>query len=120
MGAADYMAGLNEPVHMINNFSWGGYLIYSGVPVLIDGRADMYGDAFLKEYREGLLLAEPNGLQKLLEKHRIAWTILEPGSAAVTLLDHLPQWRRIYADKTAVVHVSTTSGSTSVDSVSPK
>jgi hypothetical protein len=96
-------AGINGPV--LNNYSWGGYLIYSGIPVFVDGRADLYGDAFLKEYLEGLALQKTDGLQKLLAKYRITWTLLDPENPAVTFLDHLPGWRRFHSDKTAVVHV---------------
>ncbi len=96
-------AGIKGPV--FNSYGSGGYLIYKGIPVFIDGRADMYGDGFLKLYLEALELRTPDGLEKLLAKYDIAWTLLEPDSSAVALLDRLPQWRRLYADKTAVVHV---------------
>jgi hypothetical protein len=99
-------AGIAGPV--LNSYSTGGYLIYQGIPVFIDGRADIYGDAFLKTYVEALGLKETGGLEKLLDKHRIAWTLLESGSAAATLLDHLPGWRRLYADSNVVIHMRTT------------
>ena len=38
---------------MFNNYNYGGYLIYEFYPdqkVFIDGRADMYGDEFIREY----------------------------------------------------------------------
>jgi hypothetical protein len=99
-------AGITGPV--LNNYNWGGYLIYAGIPVFIDGRADMYGDAFLMEYVDALALKKGrDGLQKLLDKYGVTWTLLQPESSAVAMLDHLPQWRRLYADKTAVVHVKT-------------
>jgi hypothetical protein len=98
-------AGIKGPV--FNSYVSGGYLIYRGIPVFIDGRADMYGDDFFKKYVEALLLKKPDSLEKLLHKYDIAWTLLEPDNAAVTLLDHLPQWRRLYADKSTVVHVRT-------------
>lgn len=96
-------AGIKGPV--LNSYSSGGYLIYSGIPPFIDGRADVYQDAFFKQYLEALQLVNQDGLEKLLDKYQITWTLLEPESPAVALLDHLPQWRRLYADKTAVVHV---------------
>jgi hypothetical protein len=65
----------------------------------------MYGDAFLKEYVQALELRTSDSLPKLLAKHKIAWTLLPPNTAAIALLDRLPEWRRLYADKTAVVHV---------------
>lgn len=99
-------AHLTGPV--LNEYGMGGYLIYTGIPPFIDGRADIYGDAFMKECFDALSLTTSDGLQKLLQKYHIEWTLLPPGSAAVALLDHLPEWRRLYADKVAVVHVRNT------------
>jgi len=96
-------AGAVGPV--LNSYNFGGYLIYSGVPVFIDGRADMYGDALLKQYLDALNLHETEVLPKLLTDYRIGWTLLEPGTPALTLLDRLPGWRRVYSDAVAVVHV---------------
>ena len=89
---------------VLNAYGWGGYLIYSGIPVFIDSRSDMYRDAFIQQYLDAIELQTSDGLPKLLEKYRIAWTLFEPASPAVVLLDRLPEWRRGYADKTAVVH----------------
>jgi hypothetical protein len=96
-------AGLNGRV--LNNYDWGGYLIYKGIPTFVDGRADLYGDAFLKEYVEALGLRTSDGLEKLLARYGIDWTLLSPRSTAVALLDHMPEWRRLYADEIAVIHV---------------
>lgn len=99
-------AHLTGPV--LNEYSFGGYLVYAGIPPFIDGRADMYGDAFMKEYFDAIKLTTSDGLQKLLQKYHIEWTLLPPESAAVALLDHLPEWHRLYADKVAVVHARKT------------
>lgn len=99
-------ASLTGPV--LNEYRFGGYLIYAGIPPFIDGRADIYGDDFMKEYVESLNLMTSDGLQKLLQKYGIEWTLLPPETPAVALLDHLPEWRRLYADKVAVIHVKKT------------
>jgi hypothetical protein len=94
-------AHLDGPV--LNNYDFGGFLIQSGVPVFIDGRADLYGDQFLRTYlsaREG----NPDVLRKVLERYSIAWTIFNPSAGAVAELDDLPGWTRVYADKFAVIH----------------
>lgn len=96
-------AGAMGPV--LNSYNFGGYLIYRGVPVFIDGRSDMYGDALLKQYVDAVGLSKPDALPRLLADYGIGWTLLEPGTPAVTLLDHLPGWRRVHADTVAVVHV---------------
>lgn len=98
-------AGIKGPV--LNNYSSGGYLIYVGIPPFIDGRNDVYGDAFFKQYVEALELKSSDSLPKLLAQYKITWTLLTPESAAVSMLDTLPQWRRLYADNNSVVHVRT-------------
>lgn len=95
-------ARITGPV--LNSYGSGGYLIYAGIAPFIDGRADMYRGLF-KEYLDAVELRTPDGLQKTLEKHEIAWTLLDPETSAVALLDRLPQWTRLYADKKFVVHV---------------
>ena len=90
----------------MNSYNFGGYLIYRGIPVLIDGRADMYGDPFMKQYVAATTLSEAEALPALLAKFRIQWTLLQPGTPAIALLDRLPGWRRVYADDVAVVHAA--------------
>lgn len=100
---AAFAAGASGPV--FNSYGFGGYLIHEGVPVFIDGRADMYGDKFLQRYLGAMYLGGSDLLPKLLDDYRIGWTLIEPGTPALALLDHLPGWRRVYADGVAVVHV---------------
>lgn len=90
---------------VLNDYGFGGALIYHGVAPGIDGRQDLYRDAFMKRYIEALDLTKPNSLQDLLASLRIDWTLLRPGTPAIALLDVLPGWKRIYTDETAVIHV---------------
>jgi hypothetical protein len=91
---------------VLNNYDFGGYLIFSGVKPFIDGRADMYGDAFTSEYFR-MTAGDPVILDKTLAGYDIAWTILPVDDRRIRLLDGKPGWRRSYADKVAVVHVRT-------------
>jgi hypothetical protein len=95
-------AGLHGTV--LNSYSWGGYLAYSGIPPFIDGRSDMYGDAFMHEWAQAMSLRTTQALEQLLARHGVRWTLLERGTPAVALLDRLPGWRRVYADDVAVIH----------------
>ncbi len=88
---------------MFNDYGFGGYLIFAGVKPFIDGRY-FYGDAFIKRTFEATFVLSSE-LPQMLEEYRIAWTLLDAHSPAVVLLDHLPGWRRLYADDIAVVHV---------------
>jgi hypothetical protein len=92
------------PGPVLNDYGFGGYLIFRGIAPFIDGRTDMYGDAFLKRYLEALR-GVSDGLPQLLADYHITWTLLQADTPGVVLMDHLPGWRRLYADDTAVVHV---------------
>jgi hypothetical protein len=93
------------PSRVLNSSEFAGYLIFDGIAPFIDGRGDMYGDEFFFNYKNALDLKASELLPKLLERYRVDWTLLRPGTPAVALLDHLPGWRRLYADDIAVVHV---------------
>jgi hypothetical protein len=94
-----------QPV--LNEYAFGGYLIFSGMRPFIDGRADMYGDDFIRRYDQAVS-GDPHALSTTLARHGVRWTILHPQSRAVPVLDRLPGWRRLHADAYAVVHVKDT------------
>jgi len=89
---------------VLNEYGFGGYLIFKGVKPFIDGRTDMYGDAFMARYAQ---IVSPNqaALDAALRQYNIAWTLLPPDNPVVAEMDREPGWRRLYADRYAVVHV---------------
>ena len=91
---------------VFNAYNFGGYLIFKGVKPFIDGRADMYGDAFVKRYT-AINGGDPAAVEAALKQYNIAWTITQPHEGIVAVLDKHPGWRRIYADKYAVVMART-------------
>ena len=99
--AAARQAGLTGPV--LNDYDFGGYLIFEGVPVFVDGRIDLYGDDFMRDYAAALA-AEGDALPRLLDRYHVGWTLLKPGENAVAALDRAPGWGRVYADASTVVH----------------
>jgi hypothetical protein len=102
--AAVASAGLTAANRVLNDYSFGGYLIFAGIPTFIDGRGELYGGRFLHRYNSGLSLADLNDFLKLLDDYKIDATLLEPETPAVALLDRLPGWKRVYGDDVAVVH----------------
>jgi hypothetical protein len=99
--AAARQAGLSGPV--FNDYDFGGYLIFEGVAPFVDGRIDLYGDGFMRSYAAALA-AEGDALPRLLDRYRIAWTLLRPDEPSANALDRDPAWERTYADESAVVH----------------
>jgi hypothetical protein len=82
---------------------WGGYLIWKmpSNPVYIDGRIDMYGDEFVKEYLYITLgyidWREP------LDRYGVQIAIVAPKSVLATGMRNAPNWQQVYQDELAVV-----------------
>jgi hypothetical protein len=92
---------------VLNDLPFGGYLIWRQIPVFIDGRAELYGEAFDMAFYRAMQLKDINGFLDILDKWDIDAVLLTPSTPAVGLLDHIGGWRRAYADENAVLHVRT-------------
>jgi hypothetical protein len=93
----------SQPV--LNEYSFGGPLILAGIRPYIDGRADMYGDAFFADYAK-ITDGDLPRFQRAVDRYGIRWTMLpSSGSRLVAALDSSPDWKRLYADKVGVIHV---------------
>jgi hypothetical protein len=57
------------------------------------------------EFDRAMTLKNPATLFDVIDKYRIDATLLPPATPAVSLLDHLQGWQRVYADDVAVVHI---------------
>jgi hypothetical protein len=90
---------------VLNDVSFGGYLISRQMPVFIDGRAELYGEHFRMELLRALLLQNVNLLPELLEKYDIDAVLLPPSTPAASLLDRRDGWQRVHSDDNAVVHI---------------
>jgi hypothetical protein len=89
-----------QPV--LNYYDYGGYLIFEGVRPYIDGRADMYGDAFVAD-DDQIQRANPAAMDRAISHYGIRWVIAPPNLFLTEALQRRPGWKQIYADKTAVV-----------------
>lgn len=90
---------------ILNDYGFGGYLDYVGIPPFIDGRNELYGGAFTLRHDRALSLQNLPDFLALLDEFKIGTTLLAPATPAVALLDRLLDWKRVYADDIAVVHV---------------
>ena len=86
-----------------NEYHWGGYLIWRGLPVFADGRADVYGDRFLSEYFKTLDL-KPDW-KKALDQFKVEYVLIEPAHRLSILLLETREWKEAYGDDVAKVFV---------------
>ena len=105
LGAAlDHVPAALRARPVLNDYGFGGYLIFRGVKPYVDGRTDLYGDAFMADYYR-LMSPDPAAMAQTLRNQHIAWTLLPPTAPAAAAMDAQAGWRRVYADRFAVVHV---------------
>ena len=102
VSALAHVPRLVRETPVLNDYAFGGYLIWNGVKPFIDSRADLYGDIFLQNYSD-IVSPDKDALAAAL--HHARWTIFSAQAPVVTLLDAAPGWHRFYTDKLAVVHV---------------
>jgi hypothetical protein len=90
---------------ILNDLPFAGYLISRGIPVFVDGRAELYGEAFVMDYYRAMQLKDVDVLLELLRRYDIDAVLLTPATPAARFMDHAAGWKRIYADDTAVIHM---------------
>lgn len=103
--AAAFLSARRPPSPILNHYNWGGYFIWKLYPeyqVYVDGRADLYGDAFIDDLASAYYL-KGDAWQVLFERWPIRTVVLAPDAPLVTALRARPDWKPIYADEQAVV-----------------
>ncbi|MCU1265809.1 MAG: hypothetical protein JWM21_2127 [Acidobacteria bacterium] len=93
---------LSQPVY--NEYHWGGYLIWKLYPdyrVFIDGRADVYGDAFFSEFM-ATHAGEPQWSDSL-DKYGVRTVLITPDAALASLLRQDQRWQKVFEDNQAVI-----------------
>ncbi len=104
--AVDFMEGQGITGNMYNLYHWGGYLIWRLYPdqkVFIDGRADVYGEAFIDRYLQVYQLRK--GWESPLDFYAVNVMIIDKGSSLSTVLNERTGWEQRYADEKAAIFV---------------
>ncbi|MEJ5364641.1 MAG: hypothetical protein WHS86_06060 [Desulfosoma sp.] len=91
---------------VFNTYHFGGYLIFKFYPdqkVFVDGRADMYGDEFLKEY-DVMYRGKP-GWEDAFDPYGIDYVVCERNAPIRQLLIARGDFRLVYDDESNSVLV---------------
>ncbi|KAF0108699.1 MAG: hypothetical protein FD146_585 [Anaerolineaceae bacterium] len=103
--AVDWILANQPDGNIYNTYSWGGYLTWRlrDYPVFIDGRADLYGDAFIESFLD-IYRARP-GWQEALADNGVNLALVEPGSAIGDALAVSPEWELVFSDENSLLFV---------------
>jgi hypothetical protein len=110
VAAVNYLAAQKLAGPLYNQYGWGGYLInrlYPNYRVYIDGRADVYGDAFLTESMR-MFDGHPRWREPL-ERLAVSTVLISPDAALASLLRDDHEWKAVYEDQQAVIFTRTSS-----------
>jgi hypothetical protein len=107
VAAVDYIRDHHLKGPIFNAYEWGGYIIWRLYPqylVFIDGRSDLYGDQFLKEF-VNIYLGRAEW-QPVFKRYGIRTAILHHDSPLAISLRHAPEYRIAFEDPQAVVFIA--------------
>jgi hypothetical protein len=104
--AVEFVKSNHPPGPIFNSYNWGGYLIFKlwpEYPVYIDGRTDLYDDAFIRRYVN--VMVANDGWQQNLDEDGINLVFIEENSTLAKFLRYDANWTEIYRDEMAVIFV---------------
>ena len=104
--AVDWIIQNHPAGNIFNTYGWGGYLIWRLYPeyqVYIDGRADVYGGAFIADYLR--IESGEAGWQASLARNDVRIALLEPGSLLARDLRQSPDWEIAFSDEQSVLFI---------------
>lgn len=103
--AIDFVNRRHITGNVFNSYNFGGYLIFSGIPTFVDGRALPFGDDFLRKYSNAVNLVDINSAFQILDDYRISWIILQPSEPLSKAIARSASWDRAYSDQYSIVFV---------------
>lgn len=106
VAAVEFIRAQGAPQPIYNEYGWGGYMIWKLYPdyrVYIDGRADVYGDAFIEEF-----LRTHDGekdWREPLDRYGLRTVVVSPNTALASLLRQDTGWSKVFEDDQAVIFI---------------
>lgn len=114
--AVDFILKNNLPLHLVNDFNSGAYLIGRAYParqVFIDGRTEFYGPDFFQEEQK-MMEGDKNAFAGIVSKYNIEGILLTYARAslpdAIKYIYNSPDWKLVFLDDTAVIFLKDTPG----------
>lgn len=91
-----------NPKRLYNYYDAGGYLIYNGIYVFVDGRFDLYTNNNINDYYDIFNLNED--FEKLIEKYNFDYYLIPKNSRLAYYLDKNERYEKIISRKDIVFY----------------
>ena len=104
--AVGFLSSSREPGRILVYYDWGGYAVWKLYPeyrVFLDGRADLYGDELLRQFKSALQLK--SGWRDVLDSWKVETVLVPPSCALAQALLLDPNWKTVFADSKAIIMV---------------
>jgi hypothetical protein len=102
--AVEYMQQHAVPGPMFDSYGFGGYLVWTGHKVFIDGRSELYErGGVLSDYLQ-IADVKPGALA-VLRSYGIESVLIENKAPLGTLLSASSEWKRVYTDNLSAIYV---------------
>jgi hypothetical protein len=106
--AVAFLQASGPPQRIFVYYDWGGYAIWKLYPesrVFVDGRADLYGDDLLRQFKTAVQLR--NGWRQVLDGWRVDALLLPPSCALAQALVLDSTWHTTFKDSQAILFIRT-------------
>jgi hypothetical protein len=102
--AVAFLQASDQPSRLFAYYDWGGYSIWNLYPqyrVFVDGRADLYGDDLLHQFKTAVELR--TGWRAVLDNWKVETVVVPPSCALAQglLLDN--HWKTAFSDPKAII-----------------
>ena len=97
-GAVDFLVRERLTGKIYNDYNFGGYLIFRGIPTFVDGRSDqLFVGGFLSDLQE-ILDRHPAEFPNYLRARNVSVALVSPNSREAEELTRSPDWEKVYSD----------------------
>jgi len=106
--AVAFLRASDQPRRIFVYYDWGGYAIWKLYPeyrVFVDGRADLYGDDLLHQFKTALQIR--SGWRDVLDGWKVEAVLMPPSCALSQALILDPKWHVAFIDSKAIILVRT-------------
>jgi len=104
VGAVAYLDSHDVPGPMFNNYIFGGYMVSRERKTFIDGRADIFERSGVLADYLNIIQIKPAALG-VLDHYGVQSCLLLKDEPLAIMLGSLPEWKRVYSDRTAALFV---------------